>query len=164
MLNQALVGAAPALERAGVSVVAQTGEREHEAVSEALRPFKNIRAEAFFPEIWKEMDAASLVVCRAGALTIAELCATGRPSIVVPYAAAAHHHQEENARELAAAGASRVIGETGLDGPALAQNVIELLDDRAGLLAMAAAAKSLARPQAAAQLADLLIGLSGGRP
>lgn len=163
VLNEALVEAAPRLEAAGVSVVAQTGERQHAEVSEALRPFPGIRVEPFFPEIWKEIEAASLVVSRAGALTLAELCAAGRPSILVPFAAATHHHQDRNARELEAAGASLVIRETELDGPALARSVIALLAEQPRLLAMAAAAKNLARPRAAADLADLLMELAGSR-
>lgn len=161
VLNRALVEAAPLLAEAGVSVVAQTGERQHAEVSAALRLIANARAEAFFPEIWKELEAASLVVCRAGALTLAELCAAGRPSILVPFAAATHHHQEQNAKELEKAGACVVIREEELDGPTLARSVIALLDDRPRLLAMSASARSLARPRAAAELADLLIGLSG---
>ena len=162
VLNRAIAEAAPRLDSAGVSLVVQTGEREHAAVSAALGAGARHRAEPFFPEIWAEMEAASLVVCRAGALTIAELCAAGRPSIVVPFAAATHHHQDANARELESAGAALVIRESGLDGPVLARRVLELLDDPPRLLAMAAAAKSLARPRAAADLADLLAGLSEG--
>src|SRR5260221_3826573 len=100
VLNLALLAAAPALRDGNVSIVAQTGEREFAALRASLAPYPNVTVAPFFSEIWKQLEEADLVVCRAGALTVAELCAAGRPSLLVPLAAATHGHQEANAREL----------------------------------------------------------------
>jgi UDP-N-acetylglucosamine--N-acetylmuramyl-(pentapeptide) pyrophosphoryl-undecaprenol N-acetylglucosamine transferase len=102
------------------------------------------------------MARADLVVCRAGALTLAELCAAGRPSLLVPFAAATHGHQEHNARALERAGAAVVISEEELSGDILSARVAELLSDPARLRRMGEAARSLAKPGADDRIVDLL--------
>jgi UDP-N-acetylglucosamine--N-acetylmuramyl-(pentapeptide) pyrophosphoryl-undecaprenol N-acetylglucosamine transferase len=103
------------------------------------------------------MARADLVVCRAGALTLAELCAAGRPSLLVPFAAATHGHQEHNARSLERAGASIVVSEDQLSGDVLLARVEELLADPARLRRMGEAARTLARPGADDRIVDLLL-------
>ena len=160
-LNRAIVEAAPALAAAGVGVLAQTGERELETVRAALAPFPGIEAAAFVDAMADAFARADLVVARAGALTLAEIAAAGRPSILVPFAAATHAHQEENARAFAGAGAAVVVAETELDGAALARLVLDLLADPPRLRRMAEAARTLARPDAAERIVDLLFEIAG---
>jgi UDP-N-acetylglucosamine--N-acetylmuramyl-(pentapeptide) pyrophosphoryl-undecaprenol N-acetylglucosamine transferase len=159
-LNQALADAAPALAAGEVEIVAQSGPRELEALRRSVESFPSVRVESFFAEIWREMERADLIVCRAGALTVSELAAAGRPSILVPLAAAAGGHQAQNARELEAAGAAVVLEESGLTGDSLAREVLRLLAMPARLAEMAASARRQARPDAAARIADLMIEAS----
>jgi UDP-N-acetylglucosamine--N-acetylmuramyl-(pentapeptide) pyrophosphoryl-undecaprenol N-acetylglucosamine transferase len=97
---------------------------------------------------------ADLAVCRAGALTVAELAAAGLGAVLVPFPHAVDDHQTRNAEALVAAGAAELIQERDLDITRLAQRLDALLHDRAQLRAMAAAARTLAKPDAAATIAD----------
>ncbi len=100
--------------------------------------------------------AADVVVCRAGAMTVAELAASGCPSVLVPLPGAPGDHQTANARVLEAAGAARILPDASCDGPTLAALLDDLLADPAGLEAMGRAAASLRRPDAAAAGARLV--------
>jgi UDP-N-acetylglucosamine--N-acetylmuramyl-(pentapeptide) pyrophosphoryl-undecaprenol N-acetylglucosamine transferase len=159
-LNRALAGAAPKLSEAQVEIVAQSGHRELETLRRSVEAFPTVRVEAFFAEIWREMERADLIVCRAGALTISELAAAGRPSILVPLATATASHQTQNARELEAAGAAVVLEESHLTGESLAREILRLLAARERLVSMAAAARRQAAPDAAAKIANLMIEVS----
>src|SRR5262249_32750190 len=102
---------------------------------------------------------ADLGVCRAGALTVAELALAGLPSLLVPYPHAADDHQRANARALSDAGAARVLAPSSFDGKQLADALASLWERPDTLLAMGAAAESLARPDAAAQIIDECLAL-----
>jgi UDP-N-acetylglucosamine--N-acetylmuramyl-(pentapeptide) pyrophosphoryl-undecaprenol N-acetylglucosamine transferase len=93
--------------------------------------------------------AAHLVICRAGATTIAELTACGRPAVLIPYPFAAADHQTGNARALAHRGAALLLPQADLTAERLARVISDLLDDRERLLTMAATARSLGRRGAA---------------
>jgi UDP-N-acetylglucosamine--N-acetylmuramyl-(pentapeptide) pyrophosphoryl-undecaprenol N-acetylglucosamine transferase len=99
--------------------------------------------------------AADLVLARAGATTVAELAATGRPSILVPWPLATEDHQTANARVLADVGAAVLVPESELSVERLSAEIDRLSADPVALSAMADAARSLARPDAAARIADL---------
>jgi len=159
-LNRAIVEAAPALAAAGVEVTAQTGERELESIRAALAPWPAIAPVAFVEAMADAFSRADLVVARAGALTLAEVAAAGRPSILVPFAAATHAHQDENARHFESAGAAVVIPEVDLDGNALARAIVELLGDRDRLRRMGEEARKLAKPDAAEKIVDLLFEIA----
>jgi len=96
---------------------------------------------------------ADLAVCRAGALTLAELTAAGLGAVLVPFPHAVDDHQTGNAQALVDAGAAEVIQERDLNIDELAQRLDALLHDRTRLLAMATAARTLAKPDAAAAIA-----------
>src|SRR4029079_910045 len=102
------------------------------------------------------LASAHLVIGRAGASTVAELAAIGRPSILVPYPHAADDHQMANARALEAAGACIVIPHASFTAEALAGNLMALFDAPHRLTDMAASAHAAGRPDAAARLADLV--------
>jgi len=97
--------------------------------------------------------ASDLVVARAGG-SIFEVCAHGRPAVLVPYPHASADHQTTNARWMADAGAAVIVPDAELTGPRLAREVAALLADRGRLTAMARASAGLARPRAAAEIAD----------
>ncbi len=161
VLNRAIAEAAPALSAAGVDVLAQTGERDADTVRFAVAPFPTIEVTPFIDAMADAFARADLVVARAGALTLAEIAAAGRPAILVPFAAATHAHQDENARAFADAGAAVVVGERDLDGTALARLVAELLADPARLRRMGEAARRLAKADAAERIVDLLFEIAG---
>jgi len=157
VINRAVARAAVLLEKSGLEVVHQTGEKDLTGTRQRYtRMPANWRLEPFLPKLWEQMAAADLVLSRAGATTVSELAAAGRASILVPFGAAAAGHQLENARALHRAGASIVIDEKQLEAESLAGTIAEVMKDRARLAAMAQKAKSLAKPNAAADLARLL--------
>jgi UDP-N-acetylglucosamine--N-acetylmuramyl-(pentapeptide) pyrophosphoryl-undecaprenol N-acetylglucosamine transferase len=101
-------------------------------------------------------DAADLVVARAGAMTVAEVAAAGRPALLVPFAAATHGHQEANGRDLESLGAAVVVTEAEATEESLAAALASLLGDPLRLLAMGEAARRSSAPDAASRLCDLL--------
>lgn len=116
-------------------------------------------AREFLNDMAEQVAAADLVVCRAGAMTVAELAAAGRPALYVPFAAATHGHQEANAREMERAGAAAVVTEAEAEAGELAPALAALLADPARLAAMGRAAREKARPGAAARLCDVVLAV-----
>jgi UDP-N-acetylglucosamine--N-acetylmuramyl-(pentapeptide) pyrophosphoryl-undecaprenol N-acetylglucosamine transferase len=104
---------------------------------------------------------ADLVVCRAGAATIAELTVFGKPAILIPYPFAAYDHQRINALALVERGAAEMILDREVDGEKLAARARALYGDRARLEKMAEAAKRLGRPDAAERNVDECCALVG---
>jgi UDP-N-acetylglucosamine--N-acetylmuramyl-(pentapeptide) pyrophosphoryl-undecaprenol N-acetylglucosamine transferase len=112
---------------------------------------------SFFHDMPARLASAHLVIARAGASTVSELCVAGRPAILVPFAAAADDHQTVNAQSLGEAGAAWVMSEAEFTSEALAAKLRSLLDSPQILASAATAAHQLGRPDAAARLADLVI-------
>jgi UDP-N-acetylglucosamine--N-acetylmuramyl-(pentapeptide) pyrophosphoryl-undecaprenol N-acetylglucosamine transferase len=163
-INLALVAAAPELARRipGIDIVHQTGERDLDQVRQGYEQAGvAARIVAYVDAVADEMTAADLVIARAGATTLAELAAAGRPAVLVPFPAATDDHQRRNARVVADAGGATVIDETQLSGPALADVVEGLLRDPGRLAGMSEAMRKLARPDAAARIVDRLLELAG---
>ena len=103
-----------------------------------------------------------LVVCRAGALTVAELCAVGVPALFVPYPAAVDDHQTANARPMEAAGAAVIIQESDLTPELLRDFLGDWLQSRATLMRRAEKARTLARPDSLRRIAELCLEQAGG--
>jgi UDP-N-acetylglucosamine--N-acetylmuramyl-(pentapeptide) pyrophosphoryl-undecaprenol N-acetylglucosamine transferase len=121
--------------------------------------------ESFFADVPERLARAHLATCRAGASTVAELAAIGRPAVLIPYPYAADDHQTANARAFAMAGGGRVIPQARLNFDALAAELAALLADPAALAQMARQASGFARRDAARQLALLALALEpGGMP
>jgi UDP-N-acetylglucosamine--N-acetylmuramyl-(pentapeptide) pyrophosphoryl-undecaprenol N-acetylglucosamine transferase len=165
-LNHALVEALASLPGAGdLRIVHQTGPARQAEVAEAYRRVaREAEVLSFLDDMDRRYAEAHVVLCRSGATTCAELAATGRAAILVPFARAAGDHQRINARAFALAGAAVVIEESELSGAALAATVRALCSDPARVAAMETAARTLARPQAAARVADLLSGETMATP
>jgi UDP-N-acetylglucosamine--N-acetylmuramyl-(pentapeptide) pyrophosphoryl-undecaprenol N-acetylglucosamine transferase len=158
-INVAMVEAAARLAASGIrlAITHQTGERDLDLVRAAYeRAGLAARVEAFIFQIDGEMKAADVVICRAGATTLAELAASRTPAILVPLPTATDDHQRKNAEVVANAGAAIVIDERDLRGDALTSALKELMTDPERRARMAAAAKTLARPDAAERIADRL--------
>jgi UDP-N-acetylglucosamine:LPS N-acetylglucosamine transferase len=111
-------------------------------------------------EIGDAYALADLVVGRSGAGTVTEVCALGKPALFVPLVPASGDEQTKNARRLVDAGAARILPQSECDGPHLLEAVRDLLSDRARLADMGAAAGTLARPQAARDLAAAVLELA----
>lgn len=117
----------------------------------------------FIDDMAGALTWADLVICRAGALTIAELAAVGVASILVPYPYAVDDHQTRNARFLADAGAAVLIPERELSSHLLADRLKKIFADDAGRLRMAEQSRTLARPDAAADVASACLELAEAR-
>ncbi|GLQ90870.1 undecaprenyldiphospho-muramoylpentapeptide beta-N-acetylglucosaminyltransferase [Dyella flagellata] len=135
-------------------VLHQCGNR---GIDEARNAYAEAGVEARIVPFIEDMAGtyawADLAVCRAGALTLAELTACGLGAVLVPFPHAVDDHQTRNAEALVAAGAAELIQERDLKTKDLAQRLTALLGERAKLLAMATAARTLAKPDAAADIA-----------
>jgi len=163
-LNRCLVESLPLFSSQGaaaLSFIHQTGEADYNAVK-AVYGDQWAASEvcAFIDNIVEAFSRADLVVCRAGATTVAELAAAGKASILIPYPSATDQHQLQNARALERAGAACVIEQKDLKPARLVDCLMSLLSDCGRLTAMEQRAKSLASPQAAARIADLLENIS----
>ena len=151
------LAALPAGLRARVQVTQQCRPEDIEAVR-ALYAEHAIAAElaTYFEDIEARLADAHLVIGRAGASTIAELTAAGRPAILVPLPIATDDHQAANVREMAAAGGARAIRQHAFTPEALAQQIAALAEPPEALAAAAHAAWNCGRPDAAEKLADLV--------
>lgn len=158
----AAIAALPDALRRNLRVAHQARPEDIDVVTDAYAS-ANVRADvaAFFDDIPRRLAEAQLVISRAGASSVAELAITGRPSILIPFAAARGDHQTANARALVDAGAAIMVPESRLTPSVLAEQVHTILTTPKAAIHMAVAARSLALPDAAQRLADLVATTSG---
>jgi UDP-N-acetylglucosamine--N-acetylmuramyl-(pentapeptide) pyrophosphoryl-undecaprenol N-acetylglucosamine transferase len=154
------IAAVEAFSGAPFHVLHVCGRRDHAELSgRALRPGYDLREYLDLPDFAAALAAADLVVARSGG-SVFEIAAHGLPAILVPYPHAAGDHQSANARWMAEAGAAVVLPDAELGAARLGSEVAALLADRGRLAAMAAAARGLARPDAAREVAAELLAAS----
>lgn len=153
----AAIAALPADLRARLQVSHQARPEDADHVTAAYAA-AGIAAEVqpFFADVPDRIAAAHLVVSRSGASSLADITVIGRPAILIPFAAATGDHQTANAQALADAGAAHVHPESVLDADSLTRDIRAILTDPAQATAMAQAALTLARPDAARRLYDLV--------
>jgi UDP-N-acetylglucosamine--N-acetylmuramyl-(pentapeptide) pyrophosphoryl-undecaprenol N-acetylglucosamine transferase len=155
-VNCAVVDALEHLESPSqMTFIHQTGARDAAWVAQAYES-RDIKAtvEPFFVDMRGPYRLADLVVCRAGATTVSELMALGKPAIFIPFPFAANNHQELNARYVADAGGAEVILEKDVNGAVLAGRVNHYASNPEALQAMAKHILALARPNAAEAIVD----------
>jgi UDP-N-acetylglucosamine--N-acetylmuramyl-(pentapeptide) pyrophosphoryl-undecaprenol N-acetylglucosamine transferase len=166
-LNESLPPAFAALSASGVAVDVrhQAGDKHIDAARAAYAAAK-VPAEVlpFIADMAAAYGWADLVVCRAGALTIAELAAAGVGALLVPYPHAVDDHQTRNADYLVAGGAALCIADRELTADRATRELEGLCRDRARLLGMAQAARRLARPQATQDLLQRCLAAAGEVP
>lgn len=160
VLPRALELLAPSYPR--LAVVHQVGERHLDETREAYRGCDlgavKVELRPFLRDVGSVMSDAHLVISRAGAVTLAEICAVGRAAVLVPLALAGGH-QEQNAQHLAATGGAVVVSADEMNAQRLAEVLGQLLADRRRLESMGDSLRELSRPGAAEAIADLVIEL-----
>ena len=163
-LNRTVPAALAGLDAAVRPLVRhQCGERTLDAARAAYEAH-GVEADIvpFIDDMAAAYAWADLVVCRAGALTIAELCAAGLPALLVPYPSAVDDHQTANARPMATAGAALIVPEAELTAARLATLLRDWLASRAELARRADIARGLARPDALERIAAACLAVAGG--
>jgi len=143
-----------------IEIIHQTGQEDYETVRTAYTQRGiQARVEPFIQDMGAVYQQATVLISRAGATTVAEITACGKPAILIPFPYAAGGHQELNARALEEVGAALVIRQEDLSGPFLAQLVLDLLMDLERLERMSKASRQLGRPDAAEKIVEACLEL-----
>jgi UDP-N-acetylglucosamine--N-acetylmuramyl-(pentapeptide) pyrophosphoryl-undecaprenol N-acetylglucosamine transferase len=161
-INMAMVEAAAELAAQGphLRVTHQTGERDVAMVRAAYAQARLAAdVEPFLDDMGRQLGQADVVVCRAGATTLAEITAAGRAAILIPLPTATDDHQRRNAEALVANGAADLLPQRDLNGHVLAERILTLAADTRRRERMAGAAQALARPDAARVIVDRALEL-----
>jgi UDP-N-acetylglucosamine--N-acetylmuramyl-(pentapeptide) pyrophosphoryl-undecaprenol N-acetylglucosamine transferase len=166
-VNRAFVDAMDflATRKNEMTIVHQTGERDYDAVRTAYAR-REILAEVvpFLSNMPERFAWADIIVCRAGAITAAEVAAAGRAAIFIPFGRATDSHQLRNAQEMARQHAGRVITEAELTGERLTKEIFALLDSPEQIERMSMAARSLSWPNATRDIVNLIEQAAGIAP
>ncbi len=169
-INRAMVPViAEAVKHTEVQFLLVTGKKEYEDILGRIREtgtdldaVSHVKVVPYLYNMPQAQAMADLAVFRAGATGLAELTARGIPSVLIPYPYAAENHQEHNARALEEAGAARMILNRDLTPEVLSSVLTELLSEPEKLEQMAAASRTLGRPQAASDIAEMVLELASG--
>lgn len=163
-INQVVMdSAAELLARApGLRIVHQTGERDYTDAQAAYAKLgTSVEAHRFIDDMPARFAQASLLICRSGASTVAEVAAAGKPAIFIPLPTAADDHQRRNAEALSRAGAAVMLEQKNLTRENLIESVSSLLSDHNRLATMGEAARRMAHPDAAARIAAIAARVAG---
>ncbi len=162
-INNAMIEALPLLRenKAPLTIVHQSGEANFEDVRKGYEEndWQNVEIRPYISNMVEFFDQADVIICRAGATTCAEVAAAGKAAIMVPFPGAADDHQKKNAEAMAANGAVRVLVQSELNGETLARELTDLVSKPASIAEMGAAARKMARPDAATVTVDIIWGL-----
>ncbi|MEE9258225.1 MAG: glycosyltransferase, partial [Nitrospinaceae bacterium] len=143
-----------------IEIVHQTGRRDLELVRKGYEEKGfSVEVHAFIDDMAEQYRKASLVICRAGATTLAEVTACGKVSVLIPFPYAAHNHQEHNARVLEAADASEVILDKDINGERLARSIRESMGNPQRMKKMGDNSYSLGRRDATEKVKQLCLQL-----
>ena len=158
-INDAMTGALDLLapQKNQLFVMHQTGERDYNAVREAYarREF-NAEVSPFIGNMAERFAQADLIVCRSGAITVAEVAAAGRAAIFIPFAAATDSHQLRNAQSMEESGAGRVIPQDQLNPQRLADEILSLLGQPRRIEEIEQRARALGRPRAVDDIVEII--------
>jgi UDP-N-acetylglucosamine--N-acetylmuramyl-(pentapeptide) pyrophosphoryl-undecaprenol N-acetylglucosamine transferase len=163
-INQVVMESVPELRQRvpGIHIVHQTGERDYNDAQAAYASLGgSVEAHRFIDDMPARFAQASLLICRSGASTVAEVTAAGKPAIFVPFPRAADDHQKRNAEALQRAGAAVMLEESRLNRESLVEAVSSLLADSERLGKMGEAARKLSHPNAARDIAAMAARLAG---
>jgi UDP-N-acetylglucosamine--N-acetylmuramyl-(pentapeptide) pyrophosphoryl-undecaprenol N-acetylglucosamine transferase len=161
-INRAVISSLDLLEKRKnqLFIVHQTGERDYNAVRVAYEK-RGLQAEVlpFIENMAERFAQADLIVCRSGAITVAEVTASGRAAIFIPFGASTDAHQTRNAAAMQDAGAARLLPQEELTPQRLTTEIFTLLDQPWRILEMEDRARALARPRAVEDIVDVLESL-----
>jgi UDP-N-acetylglucosamine--N-acetylmuramyl-(pentapeptide) pyrophosphoryl-undecaprenol N-acetylglucosamine transferase len=163
-INEAMLQATPELVRQipGLQVIHQTGEAGYNDAKAAYANLgETVEVCRFIDDMPAYFARASLLVCRSGASTVAEVTAAGKPAIFVPFPRAADDHQKRNAEALVRVGAALMLEQSQLTAESVVKNVSSLFADPAHLEAMGESARKLSHPEAARDIGEMVAGLAG---
>ena len=163
VLNLRVAEAMESLGGEKIEILHQTGVKDLEEIQKRYQKLPAAKAAAFIDDMPLAYAGADLLICRAGATTIAELTVCKKPAILVPFPFAADDHQTVNAHSLVDAGAAILIAEKDLTGKRLADEIRALESDRSRLQKMSRASGLLGRPEAAREIADVCVSLCSDR-
>ena len=144
------------ITRPELQLLWQTGTNDYQKIITAVGERDNVKILPFLSDMAGAYSSADIAVCRAGALTIAELAAVGLPSILIPLPHAAEKHQDYNAKLMADAGAAVVVNQADLPSGKLEKTVFGLLSDDLKLKEMSEAGKAVAHEDAALKIINSL--------
>jgi UDP-N-acetylglucosamine--N-acetylmuramyl-(pentapeptide) pyrophosphoryl-undecaprenol N-acetylglucosamine transferase len=148
----------------GLTILHQAGARHAETTQAAYAasgaPADRWKVQAFLEDMPMQFAASDLILARSGASTVAELAASGKPSLLVPFPQAADDHQRKNAEVLVKGGAARMLLEQDMSAAKLLETITSLLGDREKLGEMAVRARAFAHPHAAARIAEMVAALA----
>ncbi|MCA9656881.1 MAG: undecaprenyldiphospho-muramoylpentapeptide beta-N-acetylglucosaminyltransferase [Myxococcales bacterium] len=168
-INRTFLAALPTLLEAlpDLEIWHQTGKADYDEVKAGYAALgleaPKVRVDAFIKGMAEPYRWCDLVLCRAGATSLAELTAVGRPAVLVPFPHATDNHQEHNARSLVDAGAATLLRESEWSADTLAEHLRSLLGDRERLTTMSRSMLAAARPDAAGHIYSELVTLVGDR-
>ena len=163
-INQVVIDSVAELRRRvpGIHIVHQTGERDYNDAQAAYASLGDcVEVYRFIDDMPSLFARASLLVCRSGASTVAEVTAAGKPAVFVPFPRAADDHQKRNAEALERAGAAVMLEESRLTCESLVEAVSGLISEPARLKKMGDAARGLSHPSAARDIAAMAARLAG---
>jgi UDP-N-acetylglucosamine--N-acetylmuramyl-(pentapeptide) pyrophosphoryl-undecaprenol N-acetylglucosamine transferase len=148
----------------GLTILHQAGARHAETTEAAYTASgasaDRWRVQAFLEDMPKQFAASDLILARSGASTVAELAASGKPSLLVPFPQAADDHQRKNAEVLVEGGAAMMLLEQEMTGTTLLDRLTGMLGNPDGLHEMATSARTFAHPQAAARIAEMVAAIA----
>ncbi len=165
-INDTVVEMLPkAVSDGSFEIIFGTGDRNYDKVmkritDESIPLSDNIIITPYISNMHTVMAAADLVVARAGAITVSEIAALGKPSVLIPSPNVVRNHQEQNAREFEAKGAARVITEPELSADKLYDTIVSVINDKAVLTGMSVNVKELAMPDALDKIYDTVISIT----
>ena len=162
-INEAMIAAMPILASRGAKlmIVHQTGESNFDEMRRAYdsSEWSNADVRPYISNMVEAFETADLILSRAGATTCAEAAAAGKAAIMVPLPGAADDHQRKNAEAMGEIGAARMILQSELSGERLADDIMGLINEPDAIKKMGAAARGIARPDAAKATVDLIENL-----
>lgn len=164
-VNSVVLAILPRLFNAGVEIRHQCGKLDFDRVRAGYlaHGYDTSHVSAFIDDMAEAYSWADLVLCRAGATSVAELAVAGKASVLIPFPYATHDHQTHNAAAIVAAGAGCMLPENEISKTDVAGLVLNLLEDRKRLDAMSAASLQLAKPNAAKDVARVLLNIAENR-
>lgn len=161
-INDAVLQSYPTWTAQGMVILWQTGERDYERIKAAIgEGTENVRVFSYIDEMPAAYAAADVVVCRAGAITLAELAVVQKPAVLIPYPFAAGDHQMKNARFVESRGAAIVLPQREDLALKLQETVMQLMEDDQKRQKMQQAWKPLAHPDAADKIARVILDVAG---